>query len=86
MTSVGVFSHHTYSFLTISPLPVASNNHLKFSKSLLPAYLTSDVTLIANPRWIQRCTGNLLDTTLILLTWNIQKKMTDLLSSLPVVT
>ena len=86
MTSMGVFSHRTYSFLTISPSPVASNNHLKFSKSLLPAYLTSDVTLIANPRWIQRCTGNLLDTTLILLTWTIQKKMTDLLSSLPPVT
>ena len=42
-----VFSHPPYSFLTISPLPVASNNHLKLPKSLLPALdFTSDVTLI----------------------------------------
>lgn len=47
MTPMEVFSHPPYSFLTISPLPVASNNHLKLPKSLLPALdFTSDVTLI----------------------------------------
>ena len=45
MTPVEVFPHPPYSFLTISPLPVASNSRLKFPKPLLPALdLTSDPT------------------------------------------